>query len=183
MGGPTPVLDATPALHAALVADGWEGTVAKRTTGRYRCGKRSDAWVKLKSPAARDRDRRRFVSSIPPSRSSRIGGGRLSDHETAAKETRPVWWPDALARDWERRICTAESEPLGTPMCLPLVPKALSKTMSLGGPWRRERRHVGSGGRLQLRIALSASVAVRQPRCLRRIECAYAANVMARGQH
>jgi ATP-dependent DNA ligase len=72
------VLDATPAFHAALVADGSEGTVAKRTTGRYRCGKRSDAWVKLKSPAARDRDRRRFVSSIPPSRSSRIGGGRLS---------------------------------------------------------------------------------------------------------
>jgi ATP-dependent DNA ligase len=38
--------------------------VAKRTTGRYRCGKRSDAWVKLKSPAARDRDRRRALVSI-----------------------------------------------------------------------------------------------------------------------
>jgi ATP-dependent DNA ligase len=35
-----------------------------RTTGRYRCGQRSNLWVKLKSPAARDRDRRRFVSSI-----------------------------------------------------------------------------------------------------------------------
>jgi ATP-dependent DNA ligase len=37
----TPVLDVTPAFHAALVADGWEGTVAKRTTRRYRCGHRS----------------------------------------------------------------------------------------------------------------------------------------------
>jgi ATP-dependent DNA ligase len=60
----TPVLELNPALHAALVADGWEVTVAKRTTGRYRCGKRSNAWVKLKSPAARDRDRRRFLASI-----------------------------------------------------------------------------------------------------------------------
>jgi ATP-dependent DNA ligase len=32
--------------------------------GRYRCGHRSNAWVKLKSPAARDRDRRRFLASI-----------------------------------------------------------------------------------------------------------------------
>jgi len=38
--------------------------VAKRTTGRYRCGKRSNAWVTLKSPAAPDRDRRRFLASI-----------------------------------------------------------------------------------------------------------------------
>jgi bifunctional non-homologous end joining protein LigD len=60
----TPVLEATPALNAALVADGWEGTVAKRTSGRYRCAHRSNAWVKLKSPAARDRDRRRFLASI-----------------------------------------------------------------------------------------------------------------------
>src|SRR5262245_49301950 len=37
----TPVLELNPALHAALVADGWEGTVAKRTSGRYRCGRRS----------------------------------------------------------------------------------------------------------------------------------------------
>lgn len=51
----TPVLEFNPALHHALVADGWEGTVAKRTSGRYRCGKRSNASVKLKSPAARDR--------------------------------------------------------------------------------------------------------------------------------
>jgi hypothetical protein len=33
-------------LHAALVADGWEGAVAKSTTGRYRCGHRSNSWVK-----------------------------------------------------------------------------------------------------------------------------------------
>ena len=59
----TPVLDASPALHAALVADGWEGTVAKRTSGRYRCGHRSTSWVKLKSPAARDRDRRRVLAA------------------------------------------------------------------------------------------------------------------------
>jgi ATP-dependent DNA ligase len=48
----------------ALVADGFEGTVAKRTTGRYRCGKRSNAWVKLKSQAARYRDRRRVMASL-----------------------------------------------------------------------------------------------------------------------
>lgn len=59
-----PVLERNPALHAALVADGWEGTVAKRTPGRYRCGKRSSAWVKLKSPVARARERRRFLASI-----------------------------------------------------------------------------------------------------------------------
>ena len=60
----TPVIDVSPTLHAALVADGWEGTVAKRTTGRYRCGHRSNSWMKLKSPAARDRDRRRFLASL-----------------------------------------------------------------------------------------------------------------------
>jgi ATP dependent DNA ligase-like protein len=60
----TPVLDLNAELHDAVVADGWECTVAKRTTGRYRCGKRSSAWVKLKSPAARDRDRRRFLASL-----------------------------------------------------------------------------------------------------------------------
>ena len=60
----TPVLDLNPSLHAALVADGWEGTVAKRTSGRYRCGHRSSSWVKLKSPATRDRDRRRALA--PP---------------------------------------------------------------------------------------------------------------------
>ena len=60
----TPVLEVNPALHAALVADGWEGTVAKRTNGRYSCGRRSNAWVKLKSPAARDRDRRRYLASL-----------------------------------------------------------------------------------------------------------------------
>lgn len=59
-----PVLDANPTLHAALVADGWEGTVAKRTGARYRCGHRSASWVKLKSPAARDRDRRRALASL-----------------------------------------------------------------------------------------------------------------------
>ena len=61
---PTPVLELKPALRHALVADGWEGTVAKRTTGRYRCGRRSNTWVKLKSPAARDRDRRRVMASL-----------------------------------------------------------------------------------------------------------------------
>jgi ATP-dependent DNA ligase len=59
----TPVLDASSALHAALVADGWEGTVAKRTGGRYRCGHRSVSWVKLKSPAARERDRPRVLAA------------------------------------------------------------------------------------------------------------------------
>jgi ATP-dependent DNA ligase len=37
----TPVLEASAAVHDALVADGSEGTVAKRTNGRYRCGHRS----------------------------------------------------------------------------------------------------------------------------------------------
>ncbi|MGN6171333.1 MAG: hypothetical protein ACTHQQ_24670 [Solirubrobacteraceae bacterium] len=60
----TPVLEASPVMHAALVADGWESTAAKRTSGRYRSGRRSNAWVKLKSPAARDRDRRRVMASL-----------------------------------------------------------------------------------------------------------------------
>jgi ATP-dependent DNA ligase len=47
----TPVLDRR-ALQATLVADTWEGTVAKRTSGRYRCGRRPNAWVKLTSPDA-----------------------------------------------------------------------------------------------------------------------------------
>jgi bifunctional non-homologous end joining protein LigD len=62
-----PVLEPDIRLHHALVADGWEATVAKRTNGRYRCGHRSSSWVKLKSPAARDRDRRRFLDSIAAS--------------------------------------------------------------------------------------------------------------------
>jgi hypothetical protein len=33
---PTPVLDATPALNATLVADDREGTVAKATGSHYR---------------------------------------------------------------------------------------------------------------------------------------------------
>jgi bifunctional non-homologous end joining protein LigD len=59
----TPVLRSDQAIHDALIADGWEGTVAKRQAGRYACGRRSSAWVKIKSPAARDRDRRRIAAS------------------------------------------------------------------------------------------------------------------------
>jgi ATP-dependent DNA ligase len=51
-------------VHDALVADGWEGTVAKRVSGRYRCGHRTNAWVKLKSPAAIERDRMRVASAL-----------------------------------------------------------------------------------------------------------------------
>ena len=32
--------------------------------GRHLCGHRSNAWMKLKSPAARDPDRRRFLASL-----------------------------------------------------------------------------------------------------------------------
>lgn len=51
-GGPrlTPVVDATCAVHDALVADGWEGTVAKRIGGRYRCGRRTNAWISSSRP-------------------------------------------------------------------------------------------------------------------------------------
>ena len=66
----TPVLEASAALHAALVADGWEGTVAKRTTGRYRCGHRSASWVKLKSPAPRPRHHAR--DAAPPGPAARV---------------------------------------------------------------------------------------------------------------
>jgi bifunctional non-homologous end joining protein LigD len=45
----TPVFDATPAVHATLTADGWEGTVVKRRASRY-VGRRSNSWVKVKSP-------------------------------------------------------------------------------------------------------------------------------------
>jgi bifunctional non-homologous end joining protein LigD len=56
-----PVIASDQALHDALIADGWEGTVAKRGEARDVCGRRSRAWVKIKSPAARDRDRRRVT--------------------------------------------------------------------------------------------------------------------------
>ena len=60
----TPVLDADMGLHHALVADGWEGTVAKRVSGRYRCGRRSRDWLKLKSPQSIARDRARVEASL-----------------------------------------------------------------------------------------------------------------------
>jgi bifunctional non-homologous end joining protein LigD len=62
----TPVLASSAAVHDALVADGWEGTVAKRTNSRYRCGRRTSAWMKLKSPAAIERDRMRVASALRP---------------------------------------------------------------------------------------------------------------------
>jgi bifunctional non-homologous end joining protein LigD len=62
----TPVLDASAAVHDALVRDGWEGTVAKRVSSRYRCGKRTNAWLRLKSPAAIERDRMRVASALRP---------------------------------------------------------------------------------------------------------------------
>jgi bifunctional non-homologous end joining protein LigD len=60
----TPILEATNAVHEALVADGWEGTVAKDVTSRYRCGRRSGAWLKLKSPAAIARDGARVEMTL-----------------------------------------------------------------------------------------------------------------------
>jgi ATP-dependent DNA ligase len=59
-----PVLEASAAVHDALVGDGWEGTIAKHTLGRYRCGRRTGSWVKLKSPAAIERDRMRVASAL-----------------------------------------------------------------------------------------------------------------------
>jgi ATP-dependent DNA ligase len=38
--------------------------VAKRISGRYRCGQRTNAWIKLKSPAAIERDRRRMAAAL-----------------------------------------------------------------------------------------------------------------------
>ena len=60
----TPVLEASAHVHEALVADGWEGTVAKHALGRYRCGRRTASWVKLKSAAAIERDRMRVASAL-----------------------------------------------------------------------------------------------------------------------
>ena len=60
----TPVLEADIRLHHALVADGWEGTVAKRVTSRYRCGRRSSDWLKLKSPESIARDRARVEARL-----------------------------------------------------------------------------------------------------------------------
>jgi ATP-dependent DNA ligase len=59
-------MDTSAAIHDALVADGWEGTVAKRLSSRYRCGKRTNAWLKIKSPAAIERDRMRVASALRP---------------------------------------------------------------------------------------------------------------------
>ncbi len=58
----TPIFDASRAVHNALVRDGWEGAVAKHAGGRYRCERRTPAWVKLKSPAAIERDGQRAAS-------------------------------------------------------------------------------------------------------------------------
>jgi bifunctional non-homologous end joining protein LigD len=61
----TPFFDAAdPVAHRLLIADGWEGTIAKRTSSRYTTGRRSSAWVKVKSAAARDRDRGRVLASL-----------------------------------------------------------------------------------------------------------------------
>jgi bifunctional non-homologous end joining protein LigD len=43
------VFDADPAIHARLVALGFEGSVLKRRDGRYLPGRRSRAWRKLKT--------------------------------------------------------------------------------------------------------------------------------------
>ena len=59
-----PVLEADIALHRALVADGWEGTVVKRVSGRYRCGQRSRDWVKLRSPESIAQDRARVQATL-----------------------------------------------------------------------------------------------------------------------
>jgi len=60
----TLVLDAGAAVHYALVADGWGGKVAKRVSSSFRCGRRTTAWIKLKSPAAVERDRRRVAAAL-----------------------------------------------------------------------------------------------------------------------
>jgi ATP-dependent DNA ligase len=56
----------TAARTDALVAFGWEGTVAKRTSSRYRCGRRTNAGLKLKSAAAVVRDRMRAAPALRP---------------------------------------------------------------------------------------------------------------------
>jgi hypothetical protein len=85
----TPFFNAAdPAAHRLLIADGWEGTVAKRTTSRYVLGRRSAGWVKVTSPAARERDRRRILASLQTPRSSAVpdptqGGPRMLVNPTA----------------------------------------------------------------------------------------------------
>ena len=46
----TPVLDSTRAVHGTLLADGREGTVAKRLTGRDGCGHRATTWISSSPP-------------------------------------------------------------------------------------------------------------------------------------
>jgi len=60
----TPVLEPDLRLHHGLVADGRQGTVAPRLSSRYRCGRRSDDWVKLKSPDSVARDRARVEARL-----------------------------------------------------------------------------------------------------------------------
>jgi hypothetical protein len=79
----TPVLDSDQTVHDALIADGWEGTVAKRQAGRYVCGRRSGAWIETKSPAARDRDRRRVLAT-------RHAISMSSDTITSSRRGRPA---------------------------------------------------------------------------------------------
>jgi hypothetical protein len=60
----TPALELNPTLHHALVADGWEGTVAKRTTGRLPL-RQTQQRVGRAQVARRARPRRRrFLLSL-----------------------------------------------------------------------------------------------------------------------
>jgi hypothetical protein len=81
------VLDATPAVHAALVADGREGTVADGTGSRHRCGHRSNSCVKLKSPAAR---RFGIGASVSGSASKTLAGTTDNSHARARQRFRFV---------------------------------------------------------------------------------------------
>jgi bifunctional non-homologous end joining protein LigD len=92
---PTMVCDDGPALLAATAALGVEGVVCKRRRARYVCGRRTNAWVKVKNPGSGWFD---VVGWRPVSRSYPAGALILGD------EGRPAGTALPGLRDDQRQI-------------------------------------------------------------------------------
>ena len=83
---PTMVCDDGPALLAATAALGVEGVVCKRRKARYVCGRRTNAWVKVKNPGSGWFD---VVGWRPVSRSHPAGAIVLADEGRPAGTALP----------------------------------------------------------------------------------------------
>jgi ATP-dependent DNA ligase len=83
---PTMVCDDGPALLAATAALGVEGVVCKRRRARYVCGRRTNAWVKVKNPGSGWFD---VVGWRPVSRTHPAGAVILADEGRPAGTALP----------------------------------------------------------------------------------------------